>query len=153
MAGFLPFHDSNLMEMHRKISKGELRLPQWFAPEVRRLLIRVLDPNPSTRITTAKLVENPRLKKGYKPAEATPLQDSLGDIRRAFPESLDDKGSSHSKEEESSPTMKPTNYNAFDIISLSQGVNLSRLFEKNGDKSESRFITQKPASPIVSKLE
>lgn len=154
MAGFLPFHDSNLMEMYRKISKGEFRCPQWFAPEVRRLLIRVLDPNPSTRITIAKLVENPWFKKGFKPAEPPPIRpvDSLGDIKRAFPETFDDEDS-HSKEEESSSIMKPTNYNAFDIISLSQGFNLSGLFEKNGEKSESRFTTQKPASAIVSKLE
>ncbi|ONK80268.1 uncharacterized protein A4U43_C01F15770 [Asparagus officinalis] len=155
MAGFLPFHDSNLMEMYRKISKGDFRCPQWLAPEVRRLLIRVLDPNPNTRITIAKLVENPWFKKGFKPAEPPRIQpvDSLGDIRRAFPEISDDEGSSHSKEEEPNTTMKRTNYNAFDIISLSQGFDLSGLFEKNGEKSESRFTTQKSASDIVSKLE
>lgn len=37
LAGYLPFHDSNLMEMYRKISKGEFRCPQWFPPEVRKL--------------------------------------------------------------------------------------------------------------------
>lgn len=154
MAGFLPFHDSNLMEMYRKISKGEFRCPQWFPPEVRRLLTRLLDPNPSTRITIAKLVENPWFKKGFKPVELPTLHasDSLGDIRRAFAESLDGEGNSREKEEESSSTMKPTNYNAFDIISLSQGFNLSGLFE-DGEQPAARFTTQKPASAIVSKLE
>lgn len=37
LAGYLPFHDSNLMEMYKKISKGEFRCPQWFPPEVRKL--------------------------------------------------------------------------------------------------------------------
>lgn len=158
LAGFLPFHDSNLMEMYRKISRGEFRCPQWFAPEVRRLLTRLLDPNPSTRITIAKLVENPWFKKGFKPAEPRPIQavDSLGDIRRAFPEASDDEGSgsSHHKEEGSNSTMKPTNYNAFDIISLSRGFDLSGLFENDGEQqAASRFTTQQPASAIVSKLE
>jgi 5'-AMP-activated protein kinase, catalytic alpha subunit len=51
LAGYLPFHDPNLMEMYHKISKGEFKCPHWF-------LSRVLDPNPSTRITIEKLMGN-----------------------------------------------------------------------------------------------
>ncbi|KAK6943386.1 NAF domain [Dillenia turbinata] len=45
--GYLPFHDSNLMEMYRKIGKAEFKFPNWFNPEVRRLILKILDPNPS----------------------------------------------------------------------------------------------------------
>ncbi|KAJ4911099.1 CBL-interacting serine/threonine-protein kinase 10 [Raphanus sativus] len=57
LAGYLPFHDSNLMEMYRKIGRGEFKSPSWFAPEVKRLLCKMLDPNPETRITIAKIRE------------------------------------------------------------------------------------------------
>ncbi|CAA3001120.1 CBL-interacting kinase 2-like [Olea europaea subsp. europaea] len=33
LAGYLPFHDSNLMEMYRKIGKAEFRCPSWFPQE------------------------------------------------------------------------------------------------------------------------
>jgi 5'-AMP-activated protein kinase, catalytic alpha subunit len=58
--------------------------------------------------------------------------------------------------EGSTNTMKPATLNAFDLISLSPGFDLSGLFEKGGLKqqcTESRYMTQKPASAIVSRLE
>jgi 5'-AMP-activated protein kinase catalytic alpha subunit len=41
--------------------------------------------------------------------------------------------------------------NAFDIISFSQGFDLSGLFEEKGD--EARFVSGAPVSKIISKLE
>ncbi|XP_022889139.1 CBL-interacting serine/threonine-protein kinase 6-like [Olea europaea var. sylvestris] len=44
--------------------------------------------------------------------------------------------------------------NAFHIISLSEGFNLSPLFEKTRvEKEELRFATTKPASSVITKLE
>lgn len=45
--------------------------------------------------------------------------------------------------------------NAFHIISLSEGFNLSPLFEekKREDREELRFATTKPASSVISTLE
>ncbi|PIA57302.1 hypothetical protein AQUCO_00600204v1 [Aquilegia coerulea] len=45
--------------------------------------------------------------------------------------------------------------NAFHIISLSEGFDLSPLFEekKREEKEELRFATTKPASSVISKLE
>ncbi|XP_058100837.1 CBL-interacting protein kinase 5 [Magnolia sinica] len=155
IAGYLPFHDSNLMEMYRKISKGDFKCPPWFSPEVRKLLTRILDPNPSTRITVTKLMENPWFKKGFRPIEIHPWQQeaasSLGDVTAAFASKCTD---GPDKKPESAVPMKPTCLNAFDIISFSKGFDLSGLFEKeNGQKQEARFTTKKPASAIVSKLE
>ncbi|OVA07259.1 Protein kinase domain [Macleaya cordata] len=161
MAAYLPFQDLNIMEMYRKISKGEFKCPQWFSPEVRKLLSKILDPNPSTRITLAKIMENSWFKKGFKPVEMVQNQQeeektvSFGDVHAAFGSSLDEE-TSEKKTEDTANTnsMKPTCLNAFDIISLSPGFNLSPLFEKDNErKSESRFTTTKPASAIVSKLE
>ncbi|XP_026382726.1 CBL-interacting protein kinase 5-like [Papaver somniferum] len=158
LAGYLPFQDSNIMEMYKKIRKGEFKCPNWFKPEVRKLLSKILDPNAHSRITVAKIMENSWFTKGFKPVEShleTPKQDrvpSFGDINEAFrhgTSSCDDEESSEERH-----SMKPTCLNAFDIISLSAGFNLSPLFEKDTDqKSESRFTTTKSASTIVSKLE
>ncbi|PHT82902.1 hypothetical protein T459_11345 [Capsicum annuum] len=38
LAGYLPFHDANLMVMYKKISKGELKCPEHFPSEVENLL-------------------------------------------------------------------------------------------------------------------
>lgn len=134
LAGFLPFHDSNLMEMYRKISKGEFKCPQWFPHEVRKLLSRILNPNPGSRITVAKLIESPWFKKGFKRLET---------ITTVTP-----------PQEEEDVSLRPAHFNAFDIISLSPGFNLSALFEKDADqRPEARFTTKEPASMIVSKFE
>ena len=66
LAGYLPFHDSNLMELYRKIGRGDFRCPSWFPNDVRRLLSKILDPNPSTRISIAKIKESSWFKKGLK---------------------------------------------------------------------------------------
>ncbi|XP_028109860.1 CBL-interacting protein kinase 5-like [Camellia sinensis] len=162
LAGYLPFHDSNLMEMYRKISRGVFKCPQWFPPEVRKLLSRILDPNPCTRITVAKLMDNSWFKKEFKQIEVPlPIQDkhdntprSLLDFNEAFESDSEIIEKKRGEATTSSMIMKPTCMNAFDIISLSQGFDLSGLFENDNDqKSEARFTTIKPASDIVSKLE
>uniref|UniRef100_A0A7N0RDU6 non-specific serine/threonine protein kinase n=1 Tax=Kalanchoe fedtschenkoi TaxID=63787 RepID=A0A7N0RDU6_KALFE len=163
MAGYLPFHDPNLIDMYKKISKAEFKCPQWFPPEVRKLLVRILDPNPARRISVAKIMENSWFKKGYKqievdhPPEPEPNRLSVSsDVNAAF--SLDCESESHPSSPrvgaKQNPPMKPTSLNAFDIISLSQGFNLSGLFEKDmEERAESRFTSKQPASAIVSKLE
>lgn len=155
LAGYLPFHDSNLMEMYRKISRGDVKYPQWFPSDLRRLMSRLLDPNPNTRITIEKLVEHPWFKKGYKPAVtlAQPHgSNSLKDVQAAF--STEHKDNEANKVEQPESPLKPASLNAFDIISQSKGFDLSCLFEKDQEqKANSRFMTQRPASAIVSKLE
>ncbi|CAN4084227.1 unnamed protein product [Withania somnifera] len=163
LAGYLPFQDQNLMEMYKKISKGEFKCPQWFHPEVRKLLSRILDPNPSSRITLTKLMQNYWFNKGFRQMDKTP--NSSRDQQRESPRSVfdiedtncDGEGPSNNlkKDQESTiTTMKPTCLNAFDIISLSPGFDLSGLFEKEKERrSEARFTAKKTASIIVSKLE
>ncbi|XP_049393219.1 CBL-interacting serine/threonine-protein kinase 20-like [Solanum stenotomum] len=66
LTGYLPFHDTNLMEMYKKISKGIFKCPECFPCEVKKLLSRILDPNLFSRITLAKLMDNNWFKKGFK---------------------------------------------------------------------------------------
>ncbi|KHN01893.1 CBL-interacting serine/threonine-protein kinase 11 [Glycine soja] len=66
VAGYLPFNDPNLMVMYKKIYKGEFRCPRWFSMELRRILTRLLDTNPDTRITVDEIMKDTWFKKGYK---------------------------------------------------------------------------------------
>jgi hypothetical protein len=51
--------------------------------------------------------------------------------------------------------MKPTSMNAFELISLSSGLDLSGLFEQPQDveKGETRFTSKKSAKEIVNTIE
>ncbi|KAK6163831.1 hypothetical protein DH2020_000695 [Rehmannia glutinosa] len=134
LSGYLPFHDSNLMEMYRKIGKAEFKCPHWFPHEVRKLLTRMLDPNPNSRILIAKIKENSWFKRGLSSKTKTHDAES-------------------STPAEDKRDVSFSNLNAFDIISLSAGFDLSRLFEEPRTKKEARFISWKPATAIISKLE
>lgn len=155
LAGYLPFHDSNLMEMYRKISKSEFKCPQWFPSEVRKLLSRILDPDPFTRITIDKIMQNPWCKKEFKHIHIPKANLDADDHDTPSIIDLDSEHNSCcSKDEATTSSMRPTTLNAFDLISLSPGFDLSGLFEKDmSEKSNARFTTQQPASTIVSKLE
>ncbi|KAK9150579.1 hypothetical protein Syun_008888 [Stephania yunnanensis] len=165
MAGYLPFQDKNLMEMYRKISKGNFKCPQWFPLEVRKLISRILDPNLNSRISLAKIMENAWFKKGFKSVENiespriaadVAVSPESPDIETAFgPQYSTEQGSPVQDDESNSGSMKPNCMNAFDIISLSQAFNLSNMFEtESGQKAaEARFTTTKTPAAIVSKLE
>ncbi|KAG4992864.1 hypothetical protein AAZX31_09G254800 [Glycine max] len=152
LAGHLPFQDTNLMEMYRKIGRGEFKFPKWFAPDVRRFLSRILDPNPKARISMAKIMESSWFKKGLeKPAITVTENEELAplDADGIFEACENDGPIAEPKQEQA----KPCNLNAFDIISFSTGFDLSGLFEDTFLKKETRFMSKKPASIIVLKLE
>ncbi|KAL0458653.1 UNVERIFIED_CONTAM: CBL-interacting serine/threonine-protein kinase [Sesamum latifolium] len=153
LAGYLPFHDSNLMEMYRKIGKAEYKCPRWFSPEVRRLLSRMLDPNPTSRVSIAGIKESSWYKRGLNTKTKTddPETSTVRSSETEAASSPQENGST-SAEGNQDMTRLP-DLNAFDLISLSDGFDLSRLFEDPSPKKEYRFISWKPASIIISKLE
>ncbi|CAJ1944813.1 unnamed protein product [Sphenostylis stenocarpa] len=130
LAGFLPFQDDNLVAMYKKIYRGDFKCPPWFSVEARRLVTRLLDPNPNTRISICKVMESSWFKKPvpWKVAEVD-LEVDL---------------------EEKCET--PATMNAFHIISLSEGFNLSPLFEEK-KREEMRFATAGTPSSVISRLE
>ncbi|KAF8396024.1 hypothetical protein HHK36_017636 [Tetracentron sinense] len=85
MAGYLPFHDSNLMEMYRKIGKGVFKCPNWFSSEVRKLLSKILDPNPSTRISIDKIMENSWFRRAFY-SKPTKIETEGFDLSGLFEE-------------------------------------------------------------------
>ncbi|CAN8253171.1 unnamed protein product [Cochlearia groenlandica] len=152
LAGYLPFHDSNLIEMYRKIGKAEFKTPTGFAPEVCRLLRKMLDPNPETRITIAKIRESSWYRKGLH------MKQRKMEKRVKVTNTIDTGAAGTSENgdrvtTEESHTDQPTNINAFNIIALSSGFDLAGLFGDVYNKRETRFTSLKPASVIISKLE
>ncbi|KAL5840006.1 hypothetical protein ACOSQ4_012614 [Xanthoceras sorbifolium] len=133
LAGFLPFQDDNIVAMYRKIYRGDFKCPPWFSSEARRLVTKLLDPNPDTRITISKIMESSWFKK-------------------SAPKAVKSK---NEMEFETEKAKQPETLNAFHIISLSEGFDLSPLFEekKREEKEELRFATTRPASSVISRLE
>lgn len=151
LAGYLPFHDSNLIAIYRKISKAEYKFPNWFSPEVTKLLSRILNPNPKARISIAKIMTNPWFRKGFN---SKPIQSKVEKV--LVPADIDAAFSSETKSnafEAKKDMAKVTNLNAFDIISLSSGFDLSGIFVENDEKKEVQFTSTHTFSAITSKLE
>jgi 5'-AMP-activated protein kinase catalytic alpha subunit len=138
LAGFLPFQDDNIVAMYRKIYRGDFKCPPWFSSEARRLITKLLDPNPTTRITISKIMDSSWFKKSV-PKIARPNNEA--ELEDAVLEKYSSK--------------KSETLNAFHIISLSEGFDLSPLFEekKREEKEELRFATTRPASSVISRLE
>lgn len=130
LAGFLPFQDDNIVAMYRKIYRGDFKCPPWLSSEARKLITKMLDPNPNSRISIAKIMSSSWFKK-------------------SIPRTL------RKNEEEEFSGKEVETLNAFHIISLSQGFDLSPLFEekKKMEKEEMRFATTRSASSVISKLE
>ncbi|KAI3461715.1 hypothetical protein Pfo_018378 [Paulownia fortunei] len=131
-AGYLPFNDPNLMNMYKKIYKGEFRCPKWMSPDLKRFLSRLLDTNPETRITIDEIKRDPWFRKGYR------------EIKN------EDSGAVLKEEEK-----KLLDLNAFDIISFSRGLDLSGLFDDKYKAVEDvdRVTAEEPPERVIEKVE
>ncbi|XP_010538259.1 PREDICTED: CBL-interacting serine/threonine-protein kinase 23-like [Tarenaya hassleriana] len=154
MAGYLPFEDSNLVSLYKKIFKADFTCPPWFSTSAKKLIKRILDPNPSTRIMIAEVVENDWFKKGYKAPTFENADVSLDDIHAIFDESEDTRNLVVERREIIGPAA-PVTMNAFELISTSQGLNLGTLFEKQMGlvNRKTRFTSKCNANEIISKIE
>ncbi|XP_051122911.1 CBL-interacting protein kinase 2-like [Andrographis paniculata] len=145
-AGYLPFYDQNVMEMYRKIFRAEYTCPEWCSPQVSRLLSRMLDPNPKTRVSIDGIMATPWFRKGL---DSKLVKGKAGDIDA-------DAGTDivkHFGFEDLAAMSKPVTLNAFGIISLSSGLDLSGLLVNTDQKDEAKFTSDKSASTIISKFE
>ncbi|XP_010432919.1 PREDICTED: CBL-interacting serine/threonine-protein kinase 6 [Camelina sativa] len=145
LAGYLPFQDDNLVNMYRKIYRGDFKCPGWLSSDARRLVTKLLDPNPSTRITIDKVMDSVWFKKSATRSRNEPVVAPTEGGEEA-----EDVDNLVHKSKEETETL-----NAFHIIALSEGFDLSPLFEekKKEEKREMRFATSRPASSVISSLE
>ncbi|XP_024520155.1 CBL-interacting protein kinase 23 [Selaginella moellendorffii] len=153
MAGFLPFDESNLMNLYKKIFRADFKYPKWFSSGAKNLISRILHPNPKSRIKIPEILENEWFKTDYKPAKFLEEDAAhLKDIEDVFNEEhLVKEEKRELKRQESKPVLM----NAFELLSMSSGLDLSGLFEKQKEpvKRESRFASVCPANQIISKIE
>ncbi|XP_004490472.1 CBL-interacting serine/threonine-protein kinase 8 isoform X1 [Cicer arietinum] len=152
MAGYLPFDELDLTTLYSKIDKAEFSCPAWFPVGAKSLIQRILDPNPENRITIEQIRNDEWFKKSYVPAHLLEYEDvNLDDINAAFDSAEDQSDNPQSEIEDTGPLI----LNAFDMIMLSQGLNLASIFDRGQDsmKYQTRFVTQKPAKVVLSSME
>ncbi|OMO64203.1 hypothetical protein CCACVL1_21949 [Corchorus capsularis] len=149
MAGYLPFDEPSLIALYKKIWRAEFTCPSWLSPGARKLIHRILDPNPLTRITITEILQDEWFEKEYKPPQFEQEEGvNLDDIDAVFNDSKEHLVTERKE--------KPVSMNAFELISRSQTFSLDNLFEKQtapAVRRETSFASQCPPNEIISKIE
>ncbi|XP_076902821.1 CBL-interacting serine/threonine-protein kinase 8-like isoform X1 [Bidens hawaiensis] len=152
MAGYLPFDEMDLTTLYDKINKADFSCPSWFPVGAKSLIHRILDPNPETRICIEEIKNDEWFKKNYVPARLLEYEDvNLDDVNAVFDDSEEERPDEQNTDEGTGPL----SLNAFDMIILSQGLNLASMFDRGQDpvKHITRFVSQKPANIVLSSME
>lgn len=147
IAGYLPFDDRSLVNLYLKILRTEYAFPEWFTESQKKLLSRILDPNPLTRITLPEIIEDPWFQTDYEPAVQIEFDENinLDDVHVAF-------GSI--KENEVPIKTTPSFINAFQLIAMSQDLDLSGLFEvQNNEKQKTTLGSKHTVHETIEKIE
>ncbi|KAK4265166.1 hypothetical protein QN277_026252 [Acacia crassicarpa] len=152
MAGYLPFEEPNLQALFKRINAAEYACPFWFSAGAKTFLYKMLDPNPKTRIRIEEIRKDPWFIKSYVPVKLRKDEEvNLDDVRAVF-DNIEDK---YVAERSENSEGSPLTMNAFEMITLSQGLNLSTLFDRRQDyiKRQTRFVSRKPAKVIIASVE
>jgi 5'-AMP-activated protein kinase, catalytic alpha subunit len=147
-AGYLPFRDTNLIRMYRKIARAEYRCPRYFSAELKELLYGILDPDPNTRMSIIRLKRSAWYR---KPVGTTTPKTETGD-KTCTSEATTSGFTSCSGSESNQGPLRMTKLNAFDIISLSTGFDMSTLFDESYGQKEARFTSKLSAAAVFAKL-
>ncbi|KFK39584.1 hypothetical protein AALP_AA3G263400 [Arabis alpina] len=129
LVGDVPFDDSNIASMYRKIHRRDYRFPSWISKQAKSIIYQMLDPNPATRMSIETVMKTTWFKKSLETCEFH---------RNIF---------------ESDPFLEKSSINsvtAFDLISFSSGLDLSGLFEIK-KKKERRFTAKVSAVEVEEK--
>ncbi|KAJ6832803.1 putative CBL-interacting protein kinase 7 [Iris pallida] len=142
--------------MYRKIHRRDYRFPPWFSSAAKRVVSSLLDPNPETRISIDGVMELPWLMRRaysvdsqlslltYLPPPPAPASAAADD---------DDNGPIVPPATSASDTDIASTMNAFDIISLSSGLDLSGMFDEGRGARERRFTSTASAERILERAE
>ncbi|KAG0558061.1 hypothetical protein KC19_10G001800 [Ceratodon purpureus] len=152
MAGYIPFNEADLKTLYNKIQRASFSCPAWFSPSAKSLLLKILDPNPRTRIRIEGIRNHSWFKENYVPVRVSNVEETLDldDVESVF-----DNSEENFVDEEAFKDSGPQMTNAFELITLSQGLNLSALFDRQQDhvKRQTRFTSNKPAKEIIFRME
>ncbi|RZB55580.1 CBL-interacting serine/threonine-protein kinase 21 isoform C [Glycine soja] len=149
LAGYLPFNDRNLMNLYGKIWKAEYRCPPWFTQNQKKLIAKILEPRPVKRITIPDIVEDEWFQTDYKPVFASEFDQNinLDDVDVAF-------NSIKENIRESTIPKSSSFINAFQLIAMSQDLDLSGLFEEQDEKKQrTRLGSKHTINETIEKIE
>ncbi|KAL9389955.1 hypothetical protein Peur_018560 [Populus x canadensis] len=133
LSASLPFDDSNLAVMYRKIHKGEYQLPSCLPKSVKSIINQLLDPNPNKRMSIEALMKHPWfLKKFELPTKSSVFESDYKEYCKF------DKSAAGG-------------INAFDLISLSSGLDLSGLFEVKHARDR-RFTSSETVERVTERV-
>lgn len=154
LAGFLPFDEPHMSALFRKIQKAEYSCPPWFSKPVRNLIEHILVPNPTQRYTVADIENDPWFRGGdnyvddnlafsvtdrmtMEKAAAQGKEKGEGGQLRHIPSAKDIEEAVASVEEAPNGASSlpappravdgPRLLNAFDLVSMFGGLEISRL--------------------------
>ncbi|KAF1837544.1 Pkinase-domain-containing protein [Decorospora gaudefroyi] len=65
VCGKVPFDDQSMPQLHAKIKKGHVDYPPWLSAECRNLIARMLQTDPTQRLTLSEIMSHPWLTKGF----------------------------------------------------------------------------------------
>jgi serine/threonine protein kinase len=84
MAGFLPFNETDLLTLYRKIQLAEFSYPFWFSSGAKALISKILNPRPNmvsdldvtcTLMVVTKFQLFPQFSDSRNPSESEPSLD------------------------------------------------------------------------------
>lgn len=64
LAGYLPFDENTMAALFQKIKNAEYEFPDWFSPDARDLISKILVPDPHKRPKLSELKNHPWMLKG-----------------------------------------------------------------------------------------
>ncbi|KAE9462442.1 hypothetical protein C3L33_05623, partial [Rhododendron williamsianum] len=178
LAGFLPFDDRSLVNLYLKILRAEYAFPEWFTESHKKLISRILDPNPRTvvlytiisqqkqivelrleiqqylvlpmqRITLPEIIEDKWFQTDYEPAVHFECDEdtNLDDVNAAL-------GSIEENVTQTKTSNTPSFINAFQLIAMSQDLDLSGLFEvQNYEKQKTTLGSTHTIHKTIEKIE
>ncbi|KAF1946108.1 Pkinase-domain-containing protein [Clathrospora elynae] len=65
VCGKVPFDDQSMPQLHAKIKKGHVDYPPWLSAECRNLIHRMLQTDPTQRLTLSEIMSHPWITKGF----------------------------------------------------------------------------------------
>ncbi|XP_057810473.1 CBL-interacting serine/threonine-protein kinase 25-like [Salvia miltiorrhiza] len=143
LAGFLPFDDRNLTVMFKKAIRSQYSFPPWFSTEAKRLVMKLLDPNPGKRISISGIMRVAWFKRGLQnPNSISMLEFTMLD---------DETEVTMIKKSPSSPAM----LNAFQLISsMPTGrLDLSDTLVASHRRGDFTFTSRRSAKVTLGKIE
>ncbi|XP_050216292.1 CBL-interacting serine/threonine-protein kinase 4 [Mercurialis annua] len=123
----LPFDDTNIAAMYKKIQRREYQMPSPISKSAKSIITQLLDPNPNTRMSLEQVMKHSWFLKNYE----LPTPNSIFELEQTKYCKFD-----------------TSNVTAFDIISLSSGLDLSGLFDSR-NRREKRFTSMEKLERIV----